>query len=212
MLLEGLQVPFLTGGGGGGGEGRGYIGVTSYLFDTLHEGHSDSLVTVQGDHTSGGLRGGLHQGVDSLGTHTTTLKDKQNMHIIIISFFTNFGYQGELGYDRLNGTRKISPSYAKSVVYIWQILDMLRTGTKHIVHHMQKSVVQWSVISKFTCISDFRRKYYLNIKYNGTSDGNNDYEIAKSKDTKESTYIVPKSLAYSRQICKWQGATVYINT
>ena len=34
---------------------------------------------------------------------------------------------GELGYDRLNGTRKISPSYAKSVI-------------------------QWSVISKFTCI------------------------------------------------------------
>ena len=25
---------------------------------------------------------------------------------------------GELGYDRLNGTRKIGPSYAKSVVYI----------------------------------------------------------------------------------------------
>ena len=24
----------------------------------------------------------------------------------------------ELGYDRLNGTRKIGPSYAKSVVYI----------------------------------------------------------------------------------------------
>ena len=25
---------------------------------------------------------------------------------------------GELGYDRLNGTSKIVPSYAKSVVYI----------------------------------------------------------------------------------------------
>ena len=25
---------------------------------------------------------------------------------------------GELGYDRLNGTRKIGPSYAKSGVYI----------------------------------------------------------------------------------------------
>ena len=25
---------------------------------------------------------------------------------------------GELGYDRLNGTRKIGPSYAKSIVYI----------------------------------------------------------------------------------------------
>ena len=27
-------------------------------------------------------------------------------------------YTGELGYDGLNGTRKIGPSYAKSVVYI----------------------------------------------------------------------------------------------
>ena len=61
-------------------------------------------------------------------------------------------YTGELGYDRLNGTRKIGPSYAKSVVYIWRIFDLHRTGTKHIVCHMQKSVVQWSVISKFTCI------------------------------------------------------------
>ena len=25
---------------------------------------------------------------------------------------------GELGYDRLNGTRKIGPSYAKYVIYI----------------------------------------------------------------------------------------------
>ena len=60
---------------------------------------------------------------------------------------------GELGYDRLNGTRKIGPSYAKSVIYIWLILDMHRTGTKHILCHMQKFVVQWSVISKFTCIT-----------------------------------------------------------
>ena len=44
---------------------------------------------------------------------------------------------GELGYDRLNGTRKIGPSYSKSVVYIWRILDMHQTGTKHIVRHMQ---------------------------------------------------------------------------
>ena len=27
-------------------------------------------------------------------------------------------YTGELGYDRLNGTRKIGPSYAKTVVNI----------------------------------------------------------------------------------------------
>ena len=64
---------------------------------------------------------------------------------------------GELGYDGLNGTRKIGPSYAKFVVFIWRILDMHRTGTKHIVRHMQKSVVQWSVISKFTCISDIEK-------------------------------------------------------
>ena len=30
---------------------------------------------------------------------------------------------------------------------------MHQTGTKHIVRHMGKSVVQWSVISKFTCIT-----------------------------------------------------------
>ena len=29
------------------------------------------------------------------------------------------------------------------------------TGTKHIVRHLQKFVVQWSVISKFTCIVNF---------------------------------------------------------
>ena len=38
---------------------------------------------------------------------------------------------------------------------------MHRAGTKHIIRHMQKSVLQWSVISKFTCISNtvtyFRR-------------------------------------------------------
>ena len=32
---------------------------------------------------------------------------------------------------------------------------MHRTGTKHIVRHMQKFVVQWSVISKFNCIEYF---------------------------------------------------------
>ena len=68
---------------------------------------------------------------------------------------------GELGYDRLNGTRKIDPSYAKSVIYIWRILDMHWTGTKHIVRRMQKSVVQWSVISKFTCNE---KKFWTKIK------------------------------------------------
>ena len=29
-----------------------------------------------------------------------------------------FSDTGELGYDRLHGTRKIGPSYAKSAVYI----------------------------------------------------------------------------------------------
>ena len=34
-------------------------------------------------------------------------------HLILVLVYT-----GELGYDSLNGTRKIGPSYAKSVVYI----------------------------------------------------------------------------------------------
>ena len=44
-------------------------------------------------------------------------------------------HTGELGYRRLNGARKIGPSYAKSVIYIRQLLDMHGTGTKHIVRH-----------------------------------------------------------------------------
>ena len=32
------------------------------------------------------------------------------------------------------------------------VVNMHGTGTKHSVRHSQKSVVQWSVISKFTCI------------------------------------------------------------
>ena len=36
-----------------------------------------------------------------------------------------------------------------------RILDMHRTGTKHIVRHMQKSVIQWSVISNLTCNSHY---------------------------------------------------------
>ena len=32
------------------------------------------------------------------------------------------------------------------------VVNMHGTGNKHIVRHSQKSVVQWSVISKFTCI------------------------------------------------------------
>ena len=39
---------------------------------------------------------------------------------------------------------------------------MHRTGTKHIVRHMQKSVVQWSVISKFTCIAEQFQQIQLN--------------------------------------------------
>ena len=33
-------------------------------------------------------------------------------------YFLLFTYTGELRYDRLNGTRKIGLSYAKSVIYI----------------------------------------------------------------------------------------------
>ena len=38
-----------------------------------------------------------------------------------------------------------------SYTYDKYLIMMHRTGTEHIVHHMQKSIVQWSVISKFTC-------------------------------------------------------------
>ena len=60
-----------------------------------------------------------------------------NYHLPIIFLDLLIDITGELGYDGLNGTRKIGPSYAKSVVYIWRILAMHRTGTKHIVRHMQ---------------------------------------------------------------------------
>ena len=87
-----------------------------------------------------------HWGVLQVNENTNHL----NQHFIY-SFKCKYDNTGELGYDRLNGTRKIGPLYAKSVVYIWRILDMHRTGTNHIVRHMQKSVVQWSIISKLTC-------------------------------------------------------------
>ena len=45
---------------------------------------------------------------------------------------------------------------------------MHRTGTKHIVRHMQKSVVQWSVISRFTC------NYINNNNDKNNNDNNND--------------------------------------
>ena len=35
------------------------------------------------------------------------------------------------------------------------VVNMHGTGTKHIVRHSQKSVIQWSVISKFTCITQY---------------------------------------------------------
>ena len=40
-----------------------------------------------------------------------------NYHGIVLSYHPICD-TGELGYDRLNGTRKIGPSYAKSVIYI----------------------------------------------------------------------------------------------
>ena len=94
---------------------------------------------------------------------------------------------GELGYDGLNGTKKIGPSYAKSAVYIWWILDMHRTGTKHIVRHMQKSVVQWSVISKFTCI---RHMYMTDFAYDGP------------------IFLVPLSLSYPSSPVYWLSGLV----
>ena len=50
--------------------------------------------------------------VKSLGVHF--FKGDNN----IFRLLTILVCTGELGYDRLNGTRKIGPSYAKSVVYI----------------------------------------------------------------------------------------------
>ena len=43
-----------------------------------------------------------------------------NAIITQLKFCSSYEYftTGELGYVRLNGTRKIGPSYAKSVVYI----------------------------------------------------------------------------------------------
>ena len=38
-----------------------------------------------------------------------------NSHTGVLTYFEG---TGELGYDGLNGTRKIGPSYAKSVVYL----------------------------------------------------------------------------------------------
>ena len=47
---------------------------------------------------------------------TETLANEYSSESILReSFLMN---TGELGYDRLNGTRKIGPSYAKSVIYI----------------------------------------------------------------------------------------------
>ena len=55
------------------------------------------------------------------------------------------GNTGELAYDRLNGTMKISSVICK----VRHILDMHGTGTKHIVCHSQKSGVHWSVITSY---------------------------------------------------------------
>ena len=45
------------------------------------------------------------------------------------------------------------------------VVNMHGTGTKHIVRHSQKSVVQWSVISKFTCIYIFIYIYIYKYIY-----------------------------------------------
>ena len=97
----------------------------------------------------GELLGGLTLKLET-SKHATVRKSTRQSNVYRITTVLLHNTD-KLGYDRLNGTRKIGPSYAKSVIYIWHILDMHGTGTKHIVHHRQKSVVQWSVISKFTC-------------------------------------------------------------
>ena len=49
------------------------------------------------------------------------------------------------------------------------------TGIKHIVRHMQKSVVQWSVISKFTCIYIIR--CYLTVELKSSNSEISEFRI-----------------------------------
>ena len=101
----------------------------------------------------GGVGGGWHLTRSHLGrARGLTKLESWYMTVLNGSLRTRVN-TGELGNDGLNGTRKICPSYAKSVIYIWHILYMHGTRTEHIVRHRQTSVVQWSVISKFTCVS-----------------------------------------------------------
>ena len=48
----------------------------------------------------------------------STCSRKLSMKAVLMEMTTRKWYTGELGYDRLSGTRKIGPSHAKSVVNI----------------------------------------------------------------------------------------------
>ena len=41
------------------------------------------------------------------------------------------------------------------------VLDVHGTGTKHIVRHSQRSGVQWSGVSEFTCIKTWEFLYFF---------------------------------------------------
>ena len=69
----------------------------------------------------------------------------------------------KLAYDRLNGTRKIGPSY------IYDTYFMHGTGTKRIVRHSHKSGIQWSVICTFACMYLLIKiRQYIIIQYDGS--------------------------------------------
>ena len=59
--------------------------------------------------------GGDH--IKTLSSINVDIKIEINFNFSLEVFFLKF-YTGDYGYDGLNGTRKIGPSYAKSVLYI----------------------------------------------------------------------------------------------
>ena len=69
------------------------------------------------------------------------------------------------------------------------MLDMHWSGAKHIVRHMQKSDVQWSVISKFTCIMQacfYTSSFVLQMPLEVTRN------FVENRDSTYDLYEVPK--------------------
>ena len=83
----------------------------------------------------------------------------------------SYTYDAYFFYILVQSTTCCAPDfYFQRTIYITNItnekhiLDIHGTGTKHIVRHSQKSVLQWSVISKFTCIHKMTQ-HNKNISY-----------------------------------------------